>query len=263
MNEQAQSGVRDSLTFPLFEGGPFHRLLERVRLVQAGRSLIARRIVLIVLVTWVPLVMLALVQGFALGPTRLESLLMDFAANVRFLVTVPALLLAEGMCGARFRRHRAAAAVRRPDRGEEPARSSKPTCRDSVRLSRSGTAEAILLGLAYLHSAFVLVAFLDYPVSTWRTPDVAGTSRDIDGRVVVLSRSVPVLFLPVGSMVVAPGPLVAVALAGIAPRAAFESRPSGRRCRPWLSQHVAVGVLPVRVRSGGDGCSGAGRPGRV
>ena len=73
MNEQAPSGVRGPLTFPLFEGGPFHRLLERMRLVEAGRSLIARRIVLIVLVTWAPLVMLALAQGFALGP-RLESL---------------------------------------------------------------------------------------------------------------------------------------------------------------------------------------------
>ena len=137
MNEQAQSGVRDSITFPLFEGGPFHRLLERVRLVQEGRSLIARRIVLIVLVTWVPLVMLALVQGFALGPTRLESLLMDFAANVRFLITVPAFILAEGRCGARFlatvRQLLSAGLI------EERSRLEFETnVRDSVRLSRSG-----------------------------------------------------------------------------------------------------------------------------
>ncbi len=173
MNEQAQSGVRDSITFPLFEGGPFHRLLERVRLVQEGRSLIARRIVLIVLVTWVPLVMLALVQGFALGPTRLESLLMDFAANVRFLITVPAFLLAEGRCGARFlatvRQLLSAGLIKERSRLE-----FETNVRDSVRLSRSGKAEAILLGLAYLHSAFVLVAFLDYPVSTWRTPVIEG-----------------------------------------------------------------------------------------
>ena len=66
MNEQARSDVRDSLTFPLFEGGPFHRLLERMRLVETGRSLIFRRILMIVFVTWTPLVMLALAQGFAL-----------------------------------------------------------------------------------------------------------------------------------------------------------------------------------------------------
>ena len=173
MNEQAPSGAPGPLAFPLFEGGPFHRLLERMRLVEAGRSRIARRIVLIVLVTWAPLVMLALAQGFALGPTRLESLLMDFAANVRFLVTVPALILAEGMCGARI-----AAIVRQLLSAGLIDESSRPefeaNLRDSVKLSRSGTTEAILLGLAYLHSAFVLVVFLNYPVSTWRTPDIAG-----------------------------------------------------------------------------------------
>ena len=172
MNEQAPSALHALLTLPLFEGGPFHRLLERMRLV-GGRSLIARRIVLIVLVTWAPLVMLALAQGFALGPTRLESLLMDFAANVRFLVTVPALILAEGMCGARI-----TAIVRQLLSAGLIDESSRPefeaNLRDSVKLSRSGTTEAILLGLAYLHSAFVLVVFLNHPVSTWRTPDIAG-----------------------------------------------------------------------------------------
>lgn len=173
MNEQAPSSALDTLAFPLFEGGPFHRLLERVCLVQEGRSLMARRIVLIVLVAWAPLVVLALIQGFALGPTRLESFLMDFAANVRFLVTVPAFILAEGMCGARVlstvRQLLSAGLIEESDRLE-----FETNVRDSVRLSRSGKAEAVLLGLAYLHSAFVLMALLNYPVATWRTPDVAG-----------------------------------------------------------------------------------------
>ncbi len=173
MNEQAVSSAPGPLEFPLFEGGPFHRLLQRVRLGQEGRSLVARRIVLIVLVIWAPLVVLASAQGLALGPTRLESLLMDFAANVRFLVTVPAFLLAEGMCGARF-----LATVRQLLSAGLIAENSRPefesNVRNTVELSRSGKAEAILLGLAYLHSAFVLAAFLDYPVSTWRMPGVEG-----------------------------------------------------------------------------------------
>jgi hypothetical protein len=173
MNEQAPSSAPGTLAFPLFEGGPFHRLLERMHLVEAGRSLIVRRILIIVLVTWTPLVLLALVQGFALGPTRMESFLQDFAANVRFSVTVPALLLAEGMCGDRIvaivRQLRSAGLIDERSRPEFEA-----NVQNSVLLVRSGIAEAILLGLAYLHSAFVLVVFLNHPVATWRIPDIGG-----------------------------------------------------------------------------------------
>ena len=66
---------------------------------------------------------------------------MDFAANVRFLVTVPALILAEGMCGARV-----LATVRQLLSAGLIEENSRPkfetNVRDSVRLSRSGNSRS-------------------------------------------------------------------------------------------------------------------------
>ena len=53
-----------------------------------------RRAILSVLVAWVPLLILAQVQGLAIG-TGSASLLQDFAAYSRFLVAVPLLVIAE------------------------------------------------------------------------------------------------------------------------------------------------------------------------
>lgn len=161
--------MSETVSFPLFDGGPFYRLQQAIGLVPGEQRRFGRGALYAVLVVWVPLVVLAAVQGLALGPTRPESFLMDFEANARFLVTVPALILGEAMCGPLLlsvvRQFLEAGLVKDASRARFEA-----TVRDTVRLSHSGRAEAVMLGLAYLHSAIAFVFILDLPDSTWRLP---------------------------------------------------------------------------------------------
>jgi|SRR5580704_2614234 hypothetical protein len=53
------------------------------------------RALLAVLVTWLPLVILALLQGLAYSSQIKIPFFRDFAANVRFLIALPILILAE------------------------------------------------------------------------------------------------------------------------------------------------------------------------
>jgi len=78
-----------------FGTGPFQSLLHALRLPAGGDEAVGRRAVLSVLVAWVPLILLAQMQGLAIGTGR-ASLLQDFAAYARFLLAVPLLVLAEG-----------------------------------------------------------------------------------------------------------------------------------------------------------------------
>ena len=72
-----------------FGAGPFawapHRL---------PRWLALHRVALAALVAWVPLALLSAIEGLALGPTRHQSMLLDFAAYGRYLVAGPAFVYA-------------------------------------------------------------------------------------------------------------------------------------------------------------------------
>ena len=85
-------------------GGPTYRLVQRVGAALNIKLSIARRIVVLLLVTWVPMCVFALVQGVALGNTPRGSFLLDFATYVRYFLGIPVLVLAEGLVGSRLRR---------------------------------------------------------------------------------------------------------------------------------------------------------------
>jgi hypothetical protein len=81
--------------FSLVVGGPFYRMLLRARLVKEAGADITRRVIFLVLLTWPPLLVLALASGTAYGSSVKIPLLRDFSAYGRFLVGIPLLLLAE------------------------------------------------------------------------------------------------------------------------------------------------------------------------
>jgi hypothetical protein len=84
----------DPTHFPLFEGGPFARLQTAVRLAGTEQRHVRRRVIFVVLATWVALAVLAAVQGHAIGPSWRESMLLDAAMYARYLVALPLLILA-------------------------------------------------------------------------------------------------------------------------------------------------------------------------
>lgn len=80
----------------LFDGAPPLRLERALGLVKPGRPAIAKRALLAALVAWVPLAVLAAVQLFT--STNQKSFFSDFGVHARFLVALPALVLAEAEC---------------------------------------------------------------------------------------------------------------------------------------------------------------------
>jgi hypothetical protein len=153
-------------SFELFESGPvFGQPWPRL---SAGR-----RIAIAVLVTWVPLVALAAIQGLALGPTPSESVLRDAAIYVRFLVALPLLLLTPTLCGDRLRKiahHFLEAELVKESEREQFSANITST----IRLRDSRVAQAALMALVYLAMAYFAIAVVPNLPATWRTRGVPG-----------------------------------------------------------------------------------------
>jgi hypothetical protein len=151
--------------FLLTEGGPTYRLEIRVGLIQANAPRILRRALLSILVTWVPLLILSALQGYAAGHLVPVPFLRDFGVHARFLLAVPILLLAETILGPRL----ANAASHFVDSGlvvkEDFANFSSAIDR-GLRWRDSTAAEVVLIFIAYI-STTIGLATTSIHVSTW------------------------------------------------------------------------------------------------
>ena len=99
MIEQEQTVIPNESELYLAPGGAMFRLMQRIGVARLGGGSIARRIVGLILMTWVPMCLFAFLQGQAFGPTPRESFLLDFATYARFFVAMPILILAEVIIG--------------------------------------------------------------------------------------------------------------------------------------------------------------------
>jgi hypothetical protein len=89
--------------FSLTRGGPFHRLLVRLGCGGDERQMVIRRAIFMALFTWLPLLIFSLVQGLAYGTHVAIPFLLDFSVNVRFLIALPILILAESAIDRKWR----------------------------------------------------------------------------------------------------------------------------------------------------------------
>jgi hypothetical protein len=88
--------------FSIVLGGPLYQALRRVHLSDSALGLVHRRIVAAILILWAPLVVLTALQGGLIGPGE-RSFLRDVGFQLRFLVVVPLLILAEMVVHWRMR----------------------------------------------------------------------------------------------------------------------------------------------------------------
>lgn len=97
--------VRSSIAegFSITDGGPLHWLLGRLGHAGSERRLVLRRALFTVRITWLPLLLLSVMQGMAWGGEIKIPFLRDLAVNVRLLVTVPILIVAESRIDRRWR----------------------------------------------------------------------------------------------------------------------------------------------------------------
>src|SRR6516164_11358426 len=87
--------LRNAQEFSLVHGGPLFQLLLRSRLSSDSLTLVARRVIVFVLITWVPLLALAAHDRHLLDGDVAVPFLLDGETHIRFLVVVPLLLAAE------------------------------------------------------------------------------------------------------------------------------------------------------------------------
>ena len=93
----------ETADFSLVHGGPLFRFYRRAHLSGDAFELVSRRVVVIALVAWLPLLVLSLIGGHALGGTIKIPFLYDIEAHVRFLIALPLLIIAEVIVHDRYR----------------------------------------------------------------------------------------------------------------------------------------------------------------
>jgi hypothetical protein len=96
MRAEPSSSTRvDASDFSLVLGGPLFQLLRRFHLTGNALELVRRRIVALSVFAWLPLLVLSVVDGMAIGDAVRVPFLFDVDAHIRFLVALPILIAAE------------------------------------------------------------------------------------------------------------------------------------------------------------------------
>lgn len=89
--------------FSLVLGGPLFQLLRRAHLSDDALTMVRQRLVVISLIAWLPLLLLAALEGQLLGGNVAVPFLLDIEVHVRFLVALPLLIVAELVVHQRMR----------------------------------------------------------------------------------------------------------------------------------------------------------------
>lgn len=71
MSKTTTDFLDESTDFSLVQGGPLFQLLLRAGLLRPPTDLLLRRIVVILAVTWLPLLFLSVLSGYAVGGVRI------------------------------------------------------------------------------------------------------------------------------------------------------------------------------------------------
>jgi hypothetical protein len=159
----------DPNNFSLVLGGPLFQLFQRTRLSGAGLGLLWRRVIVISLLCWLPLVVLSAVGGELLGGTAAVPFLLDLEVQIRFLLAVPLLVGAELLVHQRMRTVLQQFLVRNlvPDHGRARFDAAVES---ALRLRNSLLAELLLI--AFVYGVGVLIVWRHYTVlntTTWYT----------------------------------------------------------------------------------------------
>ncbi len=186
MNDQTavsnEDVLRKSENFSFVLGGPLFQILCRAHLSNDALALVYRRIFVITLFVWLPLLVLAVLEGHAFGRSVAVPFLLDVDVQVRFLMVVPLLI------GAELVVHRHVRLMVRQflERKLVPADAMgrfDAALESSMRLRNSVLAEVGLIALVY--GVGVLVVWRHHTAletATWYgTPSVEGIKLSFAG----------------------------------------------------------------------------------
>ena len=154
--------------FSIVFGGPVYDFLLRRGLVRLGLPNIARRIALLIAITWLTLLLLSLKDGLAWGSQVRIPFLYDFSMYGRFLLGLPLLLLAEMVIDPSIRLAVAEFVEARLVR-EQDLTTFDDVLGQMQRLRDSWIPEVILLVLAFFPTFLFQHEWMSGAASSWHT----------------------------------------------------------------------------------------------
>jgi len=169
--------LRELRDFSLVLGGPLFQLFRKAHLTDDAMMLLRKRIVIISLFSWLPLLLLSAIEGQLWGGKAAVPFLLDVEAHVKFLVVIPLLIAAELVVHQRL-----LPLVRQfHDRRliPESAMTRFDAAIESVfRLRNSVLAEVLLIALVYgVGILIVWRQFTALDTATWYATPSAGGSK--------------------------------------------------------------------------------------
>jgi len=172
--ESYARALLDAQEFSLVHGGPLFQLLLRSRLSSDSLTLVARRVIVFVLITWVPLLALTAHDGHLLDGGVAVPFLLDGETHIRFLIVVPLLLAAELVVHTRLMPVVRAFLDRDLIREADDERFDAAV-NSAFRLRNSVLAELSLFALVYGVGVLVVWRHTALDVSTWYAHAAAGS----------------------------------------------------------------------------------------
>jgi len=177
-----EEALREPQDFSLVLGGPLFQLLRRSHLSGDALELARRRVIVIPLLAWLPLLVFSALEGQALGGSAAVPFLLDVEAHARFLVALPLLIVAELVVHQRMR-----FVVRQfLERNLIPASALarfETIIASASRLRNSVLAEVLLI--AFVYGVGILLIWRQYTVldvATWyAAPTAAGLQLSLTG----------------------------------------------------------------------------------
>ena len=151
--------------FSLVLGGPLYQLLRRSGLSDDALTLVHRRILAFVLVTWVPLLLLSTLEGRAWWGATKVPFLLNFEIHARLLLALPLLVLAELIVHVRMRRALVQFLARNLIRESDVPRFNA-LITSATRLRNSVAVEVSLIVLVY-GLGIVVAEYIAVDVNTW------------------------------------------------------------------------------------------------
>ena len=181
-NKNSVAKIIEPQDFSLVLGGPLFQLLRRSHLSGDALELMRQRILVISLFAWLPLLALSALEGQALGGRASVPFLLDVEANVRFLVALPLLIVAELIVHQRMRfvvrqfleRHLIA---------EEAMPRFDAAIQSAYRLRNSMFAEVLVIAFVYIFGVMLLWRhYVALSAVTWYAmPTTGGLKLSVTG----------------------------------------------------------------------------------
>ena len=159
------NAAQEPVGFSLVLGGPLYQLFRSAHLSGTGLELLRRRIIIISLFAWLPLLLLSALNGQLLGGDVAVPFLQDAEVHVRFLIAMPLLIVAEIVVHRRM--HLVVRQFLERNLIPESARERFDSAiASALRLRNSVPAEVLLVALVYGVGVFIV----------WRVYTVLDTS---------------------------------------------------------------------------------------